>query len=224
MKKIIFAILCFAFSSNLFSQDILLEETVNDSLKTSNNLKGNSFGAFFSLGFPFGEGAGVNGQIKQWNSPIFNFNIYYSNRFSNYFGYAAYLRYTNESYRIDQNIYDEEKVVTNSFGAALGFRIYGGKRKHAKKYLELGGYADFVTGSRVHRIDKTLFTGVLNADKVEIIQHKPSIINTFNYGPLCKIGFENFAVYGKYRLTDLFETNVFYDEFTPLIIGVEFGF
>ena len=223
MKKLLFSILVLSITTAISAQEILLNETPDDSLNISKNIKGTSFGTVFGIGVPLGDGAGPNGQVKTWNSSIFNFNIYYQNRFSNIVGYTAYLRYTNENYRIDQNIYDTEKVITNSFGVGLGLKLFAGTGKHYKKYLELGGYADFVTGSRVHRIDESLFTGVLNADKVEIIQHKPSIVNNFNYGPLCKIGFKNFAIYGRYRLSELFSPNVFYDEFTPLVVGINFG-
>ena len=123
MKKLF--LLIFVLSTTAVSaQEVLLNETPDDSLNVSKNIKGTSFGTVFGIGVPIGDGAGPNGQVKTWNSSIFNFNIYYQNRFSNIVGYTAYLRYTNENYRIDQNIYDTEKVITNSFGVGLGLKLF----------------------------------------------------------------------------------------------------
>ena len=232
MKKIFLAFLATFSLSFLNAQDVILEETVLDSLTDpTEELFGKSFGASVALGFPLGPAPGAGGKVESFRSPMFTFSFNFKNRFNKIFGVTAALKYSNEQYRIDQNAIDKQSVIFNNFGLAAGFRLYGGTGKLKKNFLELGGYGEYLAGSRVESENDILIQNdpVMNIDPSIskdhlFVERNLSITNDVLYGVHAKIASGTFALYGKYRLADYFNNNSTFNEFPRLIAGIEFGF
>lgn len=218
MKKIIF-LFCIALATNVSAQKVLLEENVEDTTKTTKTLIKKYFGGTFAWGYP----VGADAQINHWNSPTVAATIYYGKRFTNYLGYTVYGRYASEKYSINQNLVDDEYVIFNQFGLGLGFRVYAGKRKHKKKFIEFSGYADYITGSRLHFEDNTALSNGVDGNRYESITHKPHFINDLNYGGIVRIAGGTLALFGKYRAVNLMDNTSPYTQFTPYTVGLEIG-
>ncbi len=112
----------------------------------------------------------------------------------------------------------KEKYVFYKVGASGYLQINFKPRRGNQlgSYLDLGGFANYNFGRR--HVTHWEYT---NGDITKAIGKKLDNIERLEYGPLVRVGKNTWAIYTKYRVSNIFSSD-FYTELPRLTFGLEF--
>ncbi|MEO6883076.1 MAG: hypothetical protein ABI199_03525 [Bacteroidia bacterium] len=115
-----------------------------------------------------------------------------------------------------------EKMNFNNFELALYNRFQIGNSAHSLgRYLDIGAYGDW-TFSVVHKTtDKHSVANAAGASVTYTQDEGLVFVNPFNYGVLARIGFNNWLIYGNYRLSKEFKTGYIFPELPRITVGIQ---
>jgi Outer membrane protein beta-barrel domain len=228
MKRL-FTLFFILYSLVAYSQDVLLEQNV-DNLEAKPlygpNLRHYVHG-YIGLGFPVATSSDQN-FIKPVASADFNFGLRYKRRFTNFLAMGFDLGVTSTAYKIkqedskkvpDAQVNDKEKIQVNALMGDVWFRINVGRRgNYIGNYLDIGAYG----GWNFMKKHKTINT---NADdeKVKVSTTRLSYVEDISYGFMARMGTNRYALTARYRSSDIFVTGYDLPELPRLVIGVELG-
>lgn len=173
--------------------------------------------------------AGENGaRVKQPRIDHFTFGVRYKLRLAEHLALGYDINYTINDYALKQEdgkilpyatLNKRERLIFNIFEGALYMRLNFGRRgNQLGKFLDLGGYAS-ATVAHTHFTLNRLADG----SNVRTRTNGLKYFQRFNYGLNMRIGFNKTALFGQYRMSDMFYGNWNFPELPRLIAGFEFN-
>lgn len=234
-KQIVLLSLWMLAGAAAFSQHVLLEQDVNaDTIAetTGPNLKKYTH-LYVNYGLVLGATEGDNADIKTGNSSQFAIGLRYKRRLSNFYAFGFDLSYNITTFHLKQDsakmlpntdLHDKEKLSFNNATLQLYNRFNFGKRgNHIGRYIDLGGYGEWAFSVTHYTRDTDDRAKALGAKATETTNKRLKYTAAFNYGLAARIGFGKVAVFGKYRLSDMFVSKYDYPELPRIVVGLEFG-
>lgn len=232
-RHIVLGLLFFTLHQSVNSQIVLLHEDVkSDTVETRYGPNRTHYlQVFYGGGFIFGPSDSAGATTKPWKSYYLSGGLRYKLKLGNYYAIGLDVYYQFNSYRLKQSpdnflpdtlTHKREKLNFHNVSAALFSRINFKKRGDIiGNYMDLGGYADYVFGSTHYYRDADA-TGS-TSQETAVRKHKLSYVNDYTYGIFARYGWDGFAFWGQYRLSDLFNNNfpVKYPELPRIFIGIE---
>ena len=219
-----------------YTQNILLEEIVDaDTVpqKFGPNQK-NYTHSFLGYGLILGSSEGKGMDVKAGNSNEFITGFRYKRKITNWYAVGLEIAYGVASFHLRQNdekiypdtvLHDKEKISLNNFGIQLYQRFNFDKRGNIiGKYMDVGGYFDWaflVKHYTKDKHDKPSQHG--GAKSTEVTQSGLIYTQPYNYGVSFRVGYNAIAVFGKYRLSDLFKPHHNLPELPRITVGLELG-
>ncbi|MDQ3193067.1 MAG: hypothetical protein M3Q58_15895 [Bacteroidota bacterium] len=237
MKKILITtLIALAFvTTNINGQEILLEQNVQgDTIPPQRgpNLKHYSH-LYFAYGFVFGPSQAAGSAIRYGNSTDFNVGYRYKRKISNFYALGFDFAYGVTSFNIDQQqgktlpnnvFHDNEKINFNHLGVSLYNRFNFGKRGNIiGNFLDIGAYGNWEFIVKHIYTENYVSPNIANARFTRVINRQLNYTNPLNYGVQARLGFNRYAFYGSYRLSDKFKQEFMYPELPRFIIGLQIG-
>ncbi|MCF8294451.1 MAG: outer membrane beta-barrel protein [Bacteroidales bacterium] len=240
MKNLILLIGLIIGSMSLNAQDVVLEESVPDSLvepKFGPNYR-HFIHTFYNFGVMVTESAEATA-VKAYKSgyqlPI---GIRYKYKLNNHvaLGTDIYYKWSwiyFDTERSSSSVYTQEMYNIGSWGLSPYLRINVGKRGNTLgKFIDLFAYGDinsmrhYFYEQETNSLDPMLLGNY--AEKVEVNYKKLSFMNTYNYGAGVRIGWKSYSFFAQYRLNELLlenevPANLNAGEVPMLLVGFELG-
>jgi hypothetical protein len=240
MNKVITLIILFFLGLNTFSQDVIIDKDVDEQYQA---LKGPNY-RFYSQ-FYIGMGAIADfdeepgAAINFWKSGNFIFGYRYKLKILSFYALGFDLNFNKHQYFMEGdkvNPYDllnpltfdvdeKKQVLTNNaFALEVYQRINIGRRGNTLgKYLDLGASAQW--NHTVKETVKKEFTDDQNYyGKSLDVRRQLDYLEAFQYDLTARIGINQFALYGKYRMTDFFNDKFVMPELPRLSLGIQYAF
>jgi len=243
MRNIIYICIISIISSNYFSQDVLISDTiVQDFSKIDKNFGPNR--KYYSYEF-LGFGTTSKLDINKWNKlnlnenylPIKSSLVVYGgsrNKFkiNSFLGviYDLYFQSSWSKLNLKANpnipaplleIKNAKYIINNSdVNLCLQFNSKPKRGNQLGKYLDLGMFGCFIYHSTFK-----YKTGSNQLSKNTIVKiNNPKYINRWAYGYIIRLGNDHIAIYGKYRMSDIFnsKTSFLSEELHRFSFGIEF--
>ena len=234
-KRIVFLSVLMFVSAAAFSQHVLLEQDVNaDTIpETVGHNQKKYTHLYVNYGFVFGANEGEGAEIRTGNSSQFAIGLRYKRRLSNFYAIGFDLSYNITTFHLKQDsakilpdtlLHDKEKFSGNNATLQLYNRFNFGKSgNHIGRYLDLGGYGEWAFSVTHYTKDTDDRAIALGAKATQTTNKGLKYAAPFNYGLAARIGFGKMAVFGKYRLSDMFVSKYDYPELPRIVVGLEFG-
>ncbi len=234
MKK---GILLILFSLLLIFSTLGQEVEEDDDSVTGPN-KLHFLHAYFNTGFMLLPSEGNGADLIYGKSHSISFGIRYKLKIVDYFSIGAGINYTFNGYHLKQNtgklitdtvLYDKEKILTNNLGGDVFLRFNIGKRKNTiGNYVDLGAYGDWTyNNSRKYYINVDMPGNPKGYEIFITTQKNVVYLEKLNYGFSLRLAYGKYALFGKYRISDMFnqdfKENFSRSEFPRLIVGIELG-
>ncbi len=197
------------------------------------------FHSFISYGFYVSKSEGEGVDILYGYSNSFTFGLRYKYEFSGHLAVGIETGYEYTTFKLKQEksklvpdtaIHDKEKFKLNNWNFGLFFRIkYREKRNTAGNFIDIGMFGNWLFDVK-HQYSENvdLSNQPAGYKKLKIKHDDLNYFSKFHYGTMLKIGFSNFVIYGKYRLSDLFtkslKTEIADVELPRLELGIQIGF
>jgi hypothetical protein len=156
----------------------------------------------------------------------FSYGLFYKRRFSNLSSMIFDYQIQSVSYKINDIgqidpyslllEWDQETVSILAFGMDIRHRFNFGRRgDRIGKYVDLGGYGSWNIG-RTHK-----YLGKDDYREIAATHYKADYLRKFESGLKFGVGYNWIGVYGRYRLTNLLNTDHLTVDLPRLVIGVE---
>ncbi|MFW6370139.1 MAG: hypothetical protein ACOC10_02910 [Bacteroidota bacterium] len=138
--------------------------------------------------------------------------------------YKYRLKQENEKTFPDPILHDREKIMVTNSTLELYHRVTLGKTGNAMGFfIDTGVYGSWNFGRR-HWFRNT-FENTDATYEMQIVENRRlKYINPFVYGAKTRIGYNKFAVYGSYQLSDITDDGYPLPGLPPLSVGVELSF
>jgi hypothetical protein len=230
MMKNIIATLCLAFCVNsswaqeyVVSEDIAIDSTIEKRGPNRKHYRHSymNFGACIDAGE-------TGGRVRQPRIDHFTFGVRYKRRLAEHFAIGYDINYTVNDFALKQEsskkiinnfINKRERMIFNIFEGGLFARINVGKRgNQLGKFIDLGGYGS-VTVAHTHFTLNRLADG----SNVRTRTNGLNYFQRFNYGLNARLGMNKIALFGQYRLSDMFYANWDFPELPRIMAGIEFN-
>lgn len=149
----------------------------------------------------------------QYDKPLFlgvHWNIGFGYNWDNY-----KLKQRSDMLLHDSIFHDKTKLRIQNVSFHSGFRFQTHKNFKKALYLQLNGYANVTT-----------YTKMINWDEVGEMKLKNetrslSYVTPYHYGVETRVGYGMVSFYARYRLSNIFEEESNYRELPRLAIGIE---
>jgi hypothetical protein len=219
-------------------QNLLLGRTVERDTVTPDNgpNRKNYAHMFFAEGLILGATEGDGADIIQGNSNNLDFGIRYKRKIGGVYAVGFEVSFSRRNFRLKQDsskifptsiLHDKEKLQYNvlKVGVFQRFNFDKNRGNFMGKYLDLGGYGELLISGRHVTVDKPDIASIAGASRVRNVNSTLVYANLFNYGVRARIGSNKISLYGDYRLSDMFDSDVanLYPELPRLMIGLELG-
>ena len=229
MKKVLFISLFALFSCLLIAQDVVFENETKDYSEVDENgpnLKKYNHG-YFSYGFVLGENlTGAN--INYGSSGFTEFGFRYKLKFNQYlsagYSFSARFQFNSIMQEVGKLIPDatlnrKENLNFNSLGGDLYLRINFSKRRGNMIgfYMDMGARADYIY-KMLHQTKNTE-----NGIKSKIKKHGYDFNIPYTYGPVFRLGKNQYALTATYRYSNYFKNTANLPELPRILLGIEFG-
>ena len=230
---LLFGIFLFSLQINVKSQIVLLHEDVKaDSVVSRFGPNRTHYlQMYYGAGFILGNSDSTGADIKPWKSYYLSAGFRYKLKLGKYYAIGLDAAYQYNSFRLKQNptnflpdtfLHKKERLNFHNLSASFFNRINFKKRGDIiGNYLDFGCYADYIFSSTHYYRDATVLGNVSRETAVH--EHKLQYVNNYDYGFFARIGWEGFAFWGQYRVSDLFDKNynIKYPELPRIFIGIE---
>jgi len=186
---------------------------------------------YYGFGYIFGEPDSAGAEIRPWKSWFLQYGFRHKLKLGRYYAVGFDFYYQMNSYRLKQNpekvlpdsvLHEKERLVFHNASGAFFNRINFKKRGDIiGNFFDFGVYADYVFGSTHFYRDKD--PAGSTSDKTSTRRHGLVYVNDYNYGAFVRIGWNGFALWGQYRLADIFDKNyaIKYPELPRILVGIQ---
>jgi len=182
--------------------------------------------SFIGYGFIFGP-ADQGAASMPFSTRAFVYGSRYKRKLSNIFAFGFDFFYKFQAYRMVQDslktvpnalLNDVERMLFHSGVISPYFRINFNKKRGNKlgKYLDLGAYGEFIVAHVLFQ-KNTLSNGVTTRSRSTNYKY----FNRINYGANFRIGGDRLALFGSYRLSDIFYPSLDMPEFSRITLGLQ---
>lgn len=228
-------IFIFAYVLQGKAQSVVLKQEVDaDSIpkKFGQNRK-NYFHSYIGLGWVMGSSAGDSLGINYGKSFEFTFGWRYKLRLNNTFSLGGDLALNWRSFSILQDssknfpttpvvIYEKERLACRNLVGSVYLRINYGKRGNAiGRFIDLIGFAEYNYDPQHITDFKNIKGNSFGAGKTRQINSDLVYLNAINYGATVRAGFNVFALYFSYRISDLFKPSYKFTELPRITAGIQ---
>jgi len=238
LKISISLIIISLFSSNIFSQyEILFEDVDNYTVFQEQTFGPNGKHFLYNyVRFDFAMPSISEDQIgiKYRLSYNFSYGLKYKFKVLKWFAIGTDFTYTVQNYYLNDvflfylNNNQKDKLLVNSLGSELFFRINFGRTGNVMgKYIDIGGFGTYNmnTNYTIKTINKN---PVSFQAKKEVFHYKGiDIVEMFRYGGVVRIGYSKYSLFTKYRLSDLFNAQTLQEtanlDLPKFFVGIEIG-
>lgn len=227
MHKVLFISILLLTSFCLSAQDVVFENEVKDYSQLDEN--GPNLKKFSHTYVTYGLNLGENiagAKIHYGSSGFYEFGFRHKRKFSKVFsgGYGVSGRFSSfklvqEAGKIlpDASINKKETLSFYSIGGELYFRINFSKKRGnlIGLYMDLGGRADYnyhMLLQRKNKVGSVTFKSNSYGYDFDI---------PYNFGPLFRFGYNQFALTANYRYSDFFKSSANLPELPRLMLGIE---
>ncbi len=199
---------------------LLAQDVTKDTVKQTFGPNQKYFGHFYTgFGLVAGPSEAKGSAVQNLRSNEFLFGYRYKYKVASFYALGLDLALSFQSFNLKQQagktlpntqLYDKEKLKFTNAGLGLYNRFNFDKRgNYIGKYLDLGVYGNWVPfKTHVYQDDHIfgLIGPLSGVKKVKVRETGLKYVADFNYGALARIGTNQFALYGAYRLSDLFDS------------------
>jgi len=237
MKRLVFLTALLVSFLFVNAQDVVLEKNVEEQYGGTKGPNMRHFKHFYIgagniLDFDENEGSSIN----PWKSSQFIIGRRYKLKLLSFYSLGLDFNYKISQYMLEGDDQDpassiinplaidgDEKnhsLLNNSFGLEVYQRINIDKRGNKLgKYFDIGFRGEWnVTDVQTYTmIDKT----DSYAEKRKFINRRLKYVEAFSYGPTARIGFNKWAIYGNYRLSDHFKSSFQMAELPRWSVGIQ---
>jgi hypothetical protein len=240
MKKNIFFLMLILMSAFAVAQDVVLDKNVDEQYQEDYGPNMKRYGHFyFGIGLPLPVGETTGAKINPAGSSDAVFGYRYKFRLLSFFAVGMDLSHSWTRYGIlnDSDVpvivavnplskagaVEKLSLDLNSLGAEAFGRINIGKRGNV-----MGNYFDFGIKQEWNYVRK--FIVKENAPKGSYyaksrsVERNLNFISNFSTILTARIGVDKYAVYGKYRISDIITGGYTTPELTPYVLGFEYAF
>jgi hypothetical protein len=117
----------------------------------------------------------------------------------------------------------KERMYTRNISLKPWIRINIGKHGNTLgRYLDLGGFGTW-SFTRTHYYKFENPKGTPEGVKGEYLLKKHDWFLPFNYGAMVRIGLNKWSFYGMYRVSDMFKSNVYFNELPRITAGINYA-
>ena len=206
-----------------------MHEEVNDTVIPTHGPNLKNFSHFYmGYGIIAGKPDSAGSNINNGSSGNFVFGYRYKFKVCNTYSIGYDMCLNTYTYNLKQDSaktfpnnvqHKKEKLNLVHLGMGVYNRFnYGRRGNLVGKFIDLGAYADWISGANNFTKDK-----MPNGNIVRTTINKLTYIEPFSYGVLGRIGFNRYVVYGTYRLADIFKSDYSFSELPRLAIGLQIG-
>lgn len=233
LKKYTWLLIFVFLTTMTYGQKSLLEREVTDDL--FNKEKGPNLKKYDHLYIQGSSYVNLSDEVavKEILSNDFGFGYRYKYKLLSFYNIGFDISYHYKNFNLHQN---EEKVVPNSIthdkeiislndlDLELYQRIQIGKTGNMIGFfVDMGAFVGWTFGSRHITKDEIPEDDPYNAGLRKMKHKDLDYTESLNYGLKGRIGYNNIAVCGSYRLADLFKASYNYPELPRLYVGIELG-
>lgn len=189
---------------------------------------------YLGFGGPLGP---VEGDYKSAIIPSTNFQLGMIGKLkiNNILAIAGYIQYDRSAFLMAQNDdkafpdstqYDKQKFAFHSLQTAPFIRInfdpiLGRKRgNYLGDYIDFGPYIGYSFAVR----QVTKFVDESSGEKLRVVKRNMDYLDRLNYGWSARLGFNHFAFYGTYRLSNWVDQEKYKFTFPRYSLGIHFCF
>ncbi len=241
MKKILAAIIpCVLALGAAQAQTVVLQQDVNqDTIQSNWGPNKKHYKHFY-----FGYGLGIGTENRTWNGTDvkdikygFGTNTLmvgwrYKLRLAEHYAIGLDVNYNRQAYRFKQTDhkvfpmpgkYDKERLALHNFALEFYNRINFGRRgNHLGTFVDLGAYGEWNFNNSL-LIEGDFGPGINRAKSYKTKLKDLNYVNDLNYGLSLRAGYDRFAIFGKYRLSDMFDDKKTgnYPELPRLHVGLQ---
>jgi hypothetical protein len=225
-KKRILLLSVLFLSLNGYSQEIIMEQDVNQdtSISTYGKNKSRYFGSNIGIGLPI-ENANGTKSLNRGASYTFHYGVYYKLKANNFYSLSGQLAYQRSVSSFEVNspdVYYNELILNNGSVALLNRFNIGKRGNFIGYYLALGGSVDYTIRNKIRsKTDAIDPASDFRFYKVE--QFDLKFVNKINYSAEVQIGINKLVLFGKYRLSDAIKSSSGFG-LPPTTAGVMFDF
>ena len=170
--------------------------------------------------------------INPANSNEFGIGWLNKRKLSNAFSIGFDFAFSYRNYRIKDTSYYalppgstliKERIYTRNLQLKPWVRINFGKHGNTLgKYIDLGAFCEWsFARTRYFKFENP--DGTPEGEKGEYLLKKQDWFLPFNYGAMLRIGYNKWAFYGMYRVSDMFKLNPYYAELPRITAGVNYA-
>lgn len=176
----------------------------------------------------------AEGDMKSKIIPSSNFNLGSLGRIriNNVLAIGTGFQYDRTAYLLDQNSskvfpdsteYDKQKLAFHSLQIAPFIRInfdwlLGRKRGNfLGDYIDIGAYGGYSFGIR----QVVKFEDETTNEKFRVVKRGMEYLDRLNYGWMARLGFNHFAFYGTYRLSNWVDQDKYSFAFPRITVGMQ---
>lgn len=224
LKALLFAVVVAGTTTipqTSYGQSIKMEQDVNNDTILSD--RGRNRKNFFSPMIGYGVYAGQidndSVQLKSFQSPRFEFSLYYKRRFSQLYSMLVSASIVDVvfKYEVPEDI-KYRRLHTNELGLEWGNRFNFGRRGNfIGNYLELGVSGSYIYSNKL--VTRQDVDNDMVNHKTRIVTLKElSYVESTMYSVHARLGFNKFVLTANYRLSDLTNDGLDY-KLPPLSVG-----
>ena len=195
---------------------------------------------YFGYGFIVGDIENNRAKLLYGNSYSIDFGIKSRYQFNPVYSFTFNAGWLHNRYKISDGIVNgflgnsftlidpsnytvgNERFRTWALHLSFGNRFNFDKNRKFDdigKYIEISAYGNYAYSR------KYLLTMQGNSNVEADLSYKaPALFNPFEAGVQVNLGFEHFSIWGRYRLTDWFDSNDTKTKLPPFVVGVAVNF
>ncbi len=234
IKKYLFVFIALLFSSALFSQEVLINETPDSlySVKKWGPNRSNYIHFYVAYGMAAGLPEGNAFDLKYGLSREWRFGLRYKRRICNHYAMGLDLSIASYRYRFaqysskqfpDSLLHDKEYLQLPTVGLEYYNRINFGRRgDKIGNYLDFGAYATYTYSASLTYNDK-LTTPFQGASKVKTELSELDYITDTQWGFKARLGNNRYVLWASYRMSDWLKTTGNHVDLPRTTIGLEIG-
>jgi hypothetical protein len=234
MKKVAIVILFLSGWMTGFSQEVLLEKQVEDSINSQYGPNLNRY-AHFYVGEGFfampSEGSGADIEYGLSRTTQVGYRVKF--RITEFLSFGPDLEWNRMIYMIDQSDnkvfpnadqHKSERLVLSNAGAGLYIRFNFFRRGNIMgDFLDLGGYANWMFYGR-HVVKNKVDDASYHSTVEKTVRTGLDYVQPYQYGLRARLGFNRYVIVAEYRLSDLFlKSYEEYPELSRFWVGFQFS-
>lgn len=230
MKNILVLVFIFTLSIGLNAQRVLSSQNLAvDTIPSEKGPNKKKFSHFYlGLGTFIGnEEAGV--EVNPLLSREFEFGYRTKRALNRHLAWGLDFSFRSQTFGIVQNSskmfpnniqHDKESLILANANLGMYTRISFGKvGNYIGKFMDLGVEGIVPMSGKLYMKNE-----MPNGNIVKTEVSKLTYLNPYNYGAYVRFGFTRYAIWGKYRLSDMFTEDSGYPELSRISAGIQIGF